>query len=157
MALIGAPNCARDVSAKRRVGKRAGRLQVANSVVSRVTSNDRSMVMGMELREQHVTTTHPRTATPSDLAADRIGSKRCRLSATVQLRFFLEKDSDAAAKTATSFAPAFTAFSYPCVGMEMAKCHYNDDDDNDITDDDVHHTDDDVHHTDDYDDDDNDG
>jgi hypothetical protein len=41
--------------------------------------------------------------------------------------------------------------------MEMAKCHYNDDDDNDITDDDVHHTDDDVHHTDDYDDDDNDG
>jgi hypothetical protein len=42
----------------------------------------------------------------SEEATERIGSKRFRLSAIEQLMFLRENDSEAAAKMATSLAPA---------------------------------------------------
>ncbi|MCY1243802.1 hypothetical protein D9M72_568360 [compost metagenome] len=47
------------------------------------------------------------------LAASITGTKRARLSAMEQLMFFCEKDSDAAANTATSFTPDSRAASKP--------------------------------------------
>jgi len=48
------------------------------------------------------------------LAAAVTSRYRTRLSSMVQLMFDLEKDSEADAKTAISFAPAATAASNPC-------------------------------------------
>ncbi len=52
---------------------------------------------------------------PAAFAALKTGRKRSKLSAMEQWMFFSEKVSDAAAKTATSVAPAATAASKPCV------------------------------------------
>jgi len=56
---------------------------------------------------------YPRIGIASFLAADVTARYRTRLSSMLQLMFDFEKDSEADAKTATSFAPAATAASKP--------------------------------------------
>lgn len=61
-----------------------------------------------QLLRPSVSPSYPLTGTPASLAALVTSSKRCRLSSTEQLMFFLLNSSEAAPNMATSAAPAFT-------------------------------------------------